>query len=69
MRSDSGGKNVDVWLLMIAQYGDDRAVITGSSTHNKRIERLWRDVFRCVTKLLCDTFYALENDNSLDPLK
>ena len=31
---------------MIEQHRSDRAVIVGSSTHNEKIERLWRDVFR-----------------------
>ena len=53
---------------MISQYGDERAVITGSSTHNERIERLWRDVFRCMGKLFYDTFYSLEQEGALDPL-
>lgn len=53
---------------MIAQYGDERVVITGSSTHSERIECLWRDVFRCVGKLFYDVFYALEREEVLDPL-
>ena len=52
VRSDLGGENVDVWRFMIAQHRDERVVLTGCSTHNERIERLWRDVFRCVVKLL-----------------
>ena len=31
---------------MIERHTDDSAVITGASTHNERIERLWRDVTR-----------------------
>ena len=50
VRSDLGGENVDVWRFMIAQHGNEKAVITGSSTH-ERIECLWRDVFRCIAKL------------------
>ena len=68
VRSDLGGENVDVWRYMIAQHGDERVVITGSSTHNQCIERLWRDVFRCVAKLFYDVFYALEEEEALDPL-
>ena len=44
-----------VWkTLMYVRYmldshnGDPLCVLTGSSTHNERIERLWRDVHRCV---------------------
>ena len=51
-----------------SQHGDERAVITGSSTHNERIERLWRDVFRCVVQLFYDTFYSLEDEGVLDPM-
>ena len=67
VRSDLGGENVDVWRYMIAQHGDERVVITGSSPHNQRIERLWRDVFRCVGILFYDVLYALEQE-VLDPL-
>ena len=41
--------------------------ITGSSTHIERIERLWRDVFRCVGKLFYEV-YHLEVEEALDPL-
>ena len=69
VRSDLGGENVDVWRFMIAQHnGDESVVITGSSTHNERIERLWRDVFRCVAQLFYDTFHSLEVENLLNPL-
>ena len=66
-RSDLGGENVDVWRYMIEQHSSNEAVITGSSTHNERIERLWRDVYRCVGVLFADTFRELEETN-LDPL-
>ena len=45
IRSDLGGENVAVWRFMIEQHGTVSSVITGSSTHNERIERLWRDVY------------------------
>lgn len=60
VKSDLGGENVDVWRYTIAQHGDNKVVITGSSTHNEHIERLWRDVFRCVGQTFYDIFYALE---------
>ena len=50
------------------QRGSTAAVITGSSTHNQRIERLWRDVHRCVAVLFHDTIYLLEHEDKLDPL-
>ena len=68
VRSDLGGENVDVWRFMIVQHNDERAVITGSSTPNERIEPLWRDVFRCVGKLFYELFFRLEDEAALDPL-
>ena len=68
VRSDLGGENVEVWRYMVEQHSSSRAVITGSSTHNERIERLWRDVQRCVGVLFADTFRSMENDGILDCL-
>ena len=50
-RTDLGGENTEVWQYMIDQHSSTSAVITGSSVHNTRIERLWRDVFRCVSSI------------------
>ena len=44
VRTDLGGENVDVLHLMHDVHNSPSVVITGSSTHNKRIERLWNDV-------------------------
>ena len=53
VRCDYGGENVDMARLMITTRGTGRgSVITGSSTHNHRIERLWRDLHRVVLHLL-----------------
>lgn len=68
IRSDLGGENQDIWTYMVEQHSNAGAVITGSSTHNERIERLWRDVFRCVGILYHDTFTMLEQTGKLDPL-
>ena len=69
VRSDHGGENVDVWRFMLAAHNNDiSCVITGSSTHNERIERLWRDVHRCVGRVFSPVFYELEANNYLDPL-
>lgn len=68
VRTDGGGENVDVWRYMINAHSTEMAVITGSSVHNERIERLWRDVFRCVVSSFYQTFYELETEQLLDPL-
>ena len=68
VRSDLGGENVDVWRYMIEQHSSESAVITGSSTHNERIERLWRDVFRSVGSVFYEIFCELEVRGQLDPL-
>lgn len=66
VRSDMGGENEDVWKYMIEYHSDISAVITGSSTHNERIERLWRDVHRCVTSIFYALLYKLEDESLLD---
>ena len=68
IRSDFGGENVDVWTHMVEQHESNSAVITGSSVHNERIERLWRDVTRSVGSVFFDTFRQLEEDGKLDVL-
>ena len=68
VRSDHGGENVDVWRFMIATHNFNHScVITGSSVHNERVERLWRDVNRCICSCFADTFRSLES-GVLDPL-
>ena len=68
VRSDLGGKNYEVWRYMIAEHRSDRAVLVGASTHNERIERLWRDVFRCVASTFYSAFKQMEEDGRLDPM-
>ena len=43
-------------------------VVVGSSVHNVRIERLWRDTFRCVLSVYYQLFWHLEGCGKLDPL-
>ena len=48
-------KNTAVCHAMVADRGR-----VGSLTRNQKIERVWRDVFRCVCDLFYYTFYAME---------
>lgn len=68
IRVDHGVENVSVCDAMVRQQGEGRgSVIAGPSTHNQRIERLWRDVFRCVCHIFYYTFYAMESTGILEP--
>jgi hypothetical protein len=69
VRSDEGGENIIVAQHMIERRGAERrSMITGSSVHNQRIERLWRDMHSGATKLFYRLFYYLEEHELLDPL-
>ena len=69
VRTDLGGENSAVWQFMVDEHnGDASCVVVGSSTHNTRIERLWRDVHRCVLRPFGDVFRTLEQEEVLDPL-
>ena len=65
--TDGGGENVDVWRHMIAQHHSSSCVIVGSSVHNTRIERLWRDVRKSVIEPTRTTLIGLEEKGILDP--
>ena len=50
-RCDLGVENVDIARFMLVARGCGRSsVMCGSSTHNQRIEQLWRDVRRVVLR-------------------
>ena len=57
VRSDQGGETV-----LVAQH------IVGSSVHNQRIERLWKDVHKSV-KSLYKLSYFMEQNDLLHPLE
>ena len=53
---------------MIEKRGSERgSMITGPSTHNQRIEHLWRDVFHGVFALYYELFTFMEENELLDP--
>jgi hypothetical protein len=69
VRSDYGSENYLVARHMILRRGVHRgSMLTGSSTHNQRIERLWVDMYRSVTVVYYRLFYHLEDQQLLDPL-
>ncbi len=59
---------VKVAEYMLQHSTHDNPMLTGSSTHNQRIERLWRDVYRCVISVYHQLFYYLEECGKSDPL-
>ena len=61
LRTDKGGENVKLWEEMEYSRGPNRgSFIAGSSVHNQRIERLWRDVWMYVANEYYYTFQAME---------
>ena len=67
VRSDQGQENLLVGQHMIEKRGAERhSMITGCSVHNQRIERLWRDMHKCVTVLFYKLFYFMEHHDLLN---
>ena len=69
LHSDQGKENQKVAQYMLETRGAERrSMITGSSVHNQRIERLWRDMHRSITVLYYKLFYYMEHHNILNQL-
>ena len=69
IRCDQSTENVLVVRYMLHHRGEERrSVLVGSSVHNQRVERLWRDSHRCVTSLYYRLFYYMEHNSLLDPI-
>ena len=67
IRVDRGVENVLVCDTMVERHGPNRgSFIAGPSTRNQRIERLWRDVFRCVIHMYYYIFYGMEQSGVLN---
>ena len=67
IRVDYGVENVLVCDAMVEKRGEGpSSFIAVPSTRNQQIERLWRDVFRCVIHMFYYIFYALKDEQLID---
>lgn len=66
---DYGMENVFVGQYMIEYQGEGRgSIITGSSVHNSRVERVHRDIYSGVLAFYARIFEAMEDEGILDML-
>ena len=68
IRCDQGRENIHVARHMLRHREERNSVLVGSSVHNQRIERLWRDMHRCTTSMYYRLFYYLEHHDLLNPI-
>lgn len=64
VRTDMGMENLGIANFMIEKRGVN-GKMTGKSTHNQRIERLWRDVYDGVLVYYYQLFSYMEDENIL----